>query len=180
MSPLSGNPSRNCGTCLRRRHAVARAPFHRATASSSDAGVSLFGLRICGGGDLDCCVAYCTIWGLDDLLRRTRIDNLSQCEFMISDLPYEILNDSANSDNEDDDLEPFCRYCVVERRSVLDMTNLRDIGPVIHSSRTLKLRLNLAKDLPALLQPAPDSLCSLDAEISELEDTETDHNLRSL
>ncbi|KAL1732354.1 hypothetical protein EV714DRAFT_282725 [Schizophyllum commune] len=132
------------------------------------------------GANLSSCVAYCTIWGLDELLRHTKIDNFSHCEFMLSDLLDEILNDNDNSDDEDDDPEPFRPYSVVERRSVFDMINLRDIAPVIHSLRALKLRLNFAKDLPALLRPASDSLRSLDVEISELEDAETDYNLRSL
>lgn len=131
------------------------------------------------GANLSCCVTYCTIWGLDELLTRTKIDNFSHCEFMLSDPLDEILNDDT-SDDEDDDPKPFRPYSVVEHRSVFDMPNLRDIAPVIHTLRALKLRLIFAKDLPALLQPAYDSLRSLDVEISELEDTETDYNLRSL
>ncbi|KAI5825809.1 hypothetical protein K523DRAFT_341615 [Schizophyllum commune Tattone D] len=132
------------------------------------------------GANLSSCVAYCTIWGLDELLTRTKINNFSHCEFMLSDLLDEFLNDNDTSDDEDDDPEPFRPDSVVERRSVFDMINLRDIAPVIHSLRVLKLRLNFAKDLPTLLRPASDSLRSLDVEISELEDTETDYNLRSL
>ncbi|KAL1759389.1 hypothetical protein FB107DRAFT_205309 [Schizophyllum commune] len=131
------------------------------------------------GANLSCCVTYCTIWGLDELLARTKIDDFSHCEFMLSDPLDEILNDDT-FDDEDDDPEPFRPYSVVERRSVFDMPNLRDIAPVIHTLRALKLRFIFAKDLPALLQPAYDSLRSLDVEISELEDTETDYNFRSL